>query len=224
MADLAGLVRCSSTHGDPWQQTWTFRTIIFAIIGDGIPKVQEPLPCPDGLTLEDAYGPDAILLSPQRSACTVHLYGMIFYRDANAGLCARKMNGNLRSLTTVICGKVQAFPASGAQNPKADSLHHDHFDFCCLSEVRIPDSAGREINTLGFNSHFKFYHKRPGDSSGAAIALLVRANRELLAWESFNDHTAYSRLKGHFTNTFVVFVYAHKSVAEQRHNKTFYRV
>ncbi|BHF67943.1 hypothetical protein SprV_0301097200 [Sparganum proliferum] len=55
-----------------------------------------------------------------------------------------------------------------------------------------------------------------------AIALSQQADLALLAWEPVNDRMAYVRLKGHFTNTSVVSVYAPTSAAEQRDKEAFY--
>ncbi|BHF58340.1 hypothetical protein SprV_0100129200 [Sparganum proliferum] len=123
------------------------------------------------------------------------------------------------------CWNVRTFLDSGTQSLIVRSLYQYNMDVCCLSEVRLPDSGSREINIPGVESHFSLYHSGPRDSSGrhgVAIALSQQADLALLAWEPVNDRMAYVRLKGHFTNISIVFVYAPTSAAEQRDKEEFY--
>nr|VZI21112.1 unnamed protein product [Spirometra erinaceieuropaei] len=120
---------------------------------------------------------------------------------------------------------MQTFLYPGTQSLTARSLHQYNVDVCCLSEVRLPDSASRELKIPGVESHFTLYHSGPRDSSGrhgVAIALSQQADLALLAWEPVNDRMAYVQLKGHFTNISIVAVYAPTSAAEQRDKEAFY--
>ncbi|VDN12719.1 unnamed protein product [Dibothriocephalus latus] len=94
------------------------------------------------------------------------------------------------------------------------------FAGCPTPRFRRPKNKIR-----GVDSHPTLYHSGPRDSSGrqgVAIALPEQANCALLAWEPVNDRMAYVQLKGHFTNMYIVSVYALTSSAEQQDKENVY--
>nr|VZI32757.1 unnamed protein product [Spirometra erinaceieuropaei] len=122
------------------------------------------------------------------------------------------------------CWNVRAFLDPGTQSLIACSFNPYKVDVCCLSEVRLPDLNFRKIKISGVESHFTLYRSSSRDSSGrhgVAIALSQQADLALLAWEPVNDRMAYVRLKGHFANISIVFVYTPSSAAEQRDKEAF---